>query len=220
MAGSSDSTVTRIARALETAIVEGEFAHGARLDETALSTRFGVSRTPLREALGRLALTGLVEQRPRRGTFVREVGAAELLDLFEVMAELEAACGRFAALRADADAVARIRAADDACGAALSGGDADRYYAENATFHRAIYAASGNAFLSGEAGRLHRRLTPYRRLQLRARGRLDESRAEHAAILAAIEGGDPDAAASGLRAHVSVQGGKFRDLVVRLSAAA
>ena len=213
------STADRIAADLETAILEREFANGARLDESELSDRFGVSRTPVREALGRLALTGLVVQMPRRGTFVRQPGPAELLEMFEVMAELEAACGRLAARRVSAAGLEAIRVANAACGAAASRGEPDAYYRENEVFHRAIYDASGNAFLSSEAGRLHRRLAAFRRMQLHGRGRLAESRAEHAGILAAIEAGDGERAATLLRAHVAVQGEKFQSLLAHLDRA-
>ena len=210
------STADRIAADLETAILEREFENGARLDESELSDRFGVSRTPVREALGRLARSGLVVQMPRRGTFVRHPGATELLEMFEVMAELEAACGRLAARRAGPADLSAIRAADAACGSAETRGEADAYYRENEVFHRAIYTASGNAFLASEAARLHRRLTPFRRMQLHLRGRLAESRGEHAAILVAIEAGDGERAADLLRAHVAVQGEKFHNLLVHL----
>ena len=209
-------TADRIASDLEAAILEREFENGARLDESELSARFGVSRTPVREALGRLALSGLVVQLPRRGTFVRQPGPAELLEMFEAMAEMEASCGRLAARRAGPAEVAALRAADAACGAAHDRGDPDGYYRENELFHRAIYDASGNGFLAREATRLHRRLTPFRRMQLHLRGRLAESRAEHAAILAAIEAGEAGRAADLLRAHVAVQGEKFHNLLVHL----
>lgn len=213
-------TAGRIAEALESAILEGEFADGARLDESELSARFGVSRTPVREALGRLALSGLVRQEPRRGTFARQPGPAELLEMFEAMAELEASCGRFATRRASEAQLRGIAEADEACERALAAGEPDRYYRENEAFHRRIYEASGNGFLAGEATRLHRRLTPFRRLQLRLRGRLAESRAEHAAIRAAIEAGDPAAAAEALRAHVSVQGDTFHAMIAAARPAA
>ena len=213
---SAPGTADRIASDLEAAILEREFANGTRLDESELSARFGVSRTPVREALGRLALTGLVEQMPRRGTFVRQPGPAELLEMFEVMAELEAACGRLAARRVTPNGLQAIRAADTACGTAAEQGEPDTYYRENEVFHRAIYDASGNAFLAAEAGRLHRRLTAFRRMQLHGRGRLAESRTEHAGILAAIEVGDGERAATLLRAHVAVQGEKFQSLLTQL----
>ena len=88
-----------IADALEGMIFDGTFADGERLDEVQLATRFSVSRTPVREALLRLAQSGLVEQMPRRGVFVRQPGPVEVVEMFEVMAELEAACTRLAATR-------------------------------------------------------------------------------------------------------------------------
>lgn len=214
------SAVDSIARELENDIIEGVFPDGARLDETALAARFGVSRTPLREAFGRLALSGLVRHEPRRGTFARQPSPTDLLEMFEAMAEMEAGCGRLAARRATPEQLVAIADADAACGAALTRGDPDAYYRDNAAFHDAIYAAAGNAFLAGEARRLHRRLTPFRRHQLRLRGRLAESRAEHAAILAAIQAGDGAGAADALRDHVAVQGEGFRAMVAMLRPAA
>ncbi|RYD39326.1 MAG: FCD domain-containing protein, partial [Verrucomicrobiaceae bacterium] len=80
-------------------------------------------------------------------------------------------------------------------------------------FHRLIYKASGNSFLAAEAIRLQKRLRPFRRLQLRARGRLRQSMEEHAVILKALESGNADLAASTLRDHVAVQGERFHDLL-------
>ena len=97
-----------IADELESLILNGSFGDGERLDEVMLAERFAVSRTPLREALQRLALSGLVRQIPRRGVFVRQPGPVELVEMFEVMAELEAACARFAAMRISEDALAEL----------------------------------------------------------------------------------------------------------------
>ena len=95
-------------------------------------------------------------------------------------------------------------------------GDTDAYYYENERFHRAIYAASGNRFLNEQAVALHKRLAPFRRLQLRVRNRMRTSREEHAAIVAAIISGDSDAAAERLRSHVAIQGERFSDLIATL----
>ena len=209
----AQSTSDHIARTLETAILEGQFETDARLDEGALSRRFGVSRTPVREALARIALSGLVEQIPHRGTFVRQPGATDLFEMFETMAEMEAACGRLAARRAEPSQIAALAQANDACRRAAEDGEPELYYRENARFHALIYEAAGNAFLRGETARLHRRLSPFRRLQLHLRGRPEESLREHGAILAAIEAGAGPTAAEALRAHVAVQGDRFHRLV-------
>lgn len=207
-----------IAEALEQAIVMGELAEGERLDEVGLAERFCVSRTPIREALQRLAADGIVESLPRRGVFVRQPGPVELLEMFETMAELEAACGRLAAGRIGDAALAELAEANRLCGDALARGDADGYYRENERFHQLIYRAAGNAYLAEMAAKLQKRLRAFRRLQLRLRGRMAQSMAEHEAILAALSAGDGRAAARALRGHVAVQGEKFHRLLAGLKA--
>jgi len=194
-------------------IVAGRLANGERLDEARLAERFGCSRTPLREALQGLAASGLVQLVARRGAFVRHPGFEEMVEMFEVMAELEALCGRLAARRVTTEVLTALRGTERACAAAVAAGDTDRYYAENERFHLLLYAASGNGFLATEAARLHRRLQPFRRMQLQVRDRMAQSLTEHREVIAALERGDGAAAARALRDHVAVQGGKFNDLV-------
>ena len=106
------------------------------------------------------------------------------------------------------------------CNAAVASGDTDVYFRENETFHAIVYRQSGNRFLEQECLRLHRRLQPFRRMQLRLRGRLKQSMSEHEAILAALEDGAGEAAASVIREHVAVQGEKFHHLMASLKPAA
>ena len=209
-----------IADALEAMIFEGTFADGDRLDEVQLAERFEVSRTPIREALQRLAQSGLVEQLPRRGVFVRHPGPVELIEMFEVMAELEAVCARLAASRISEAALADLNETNARCDAAVESHDTDGYFRENERFHAIIYRQSGNSFLEQECQRLHRRLHPFRRIQLRLRGRLKQSMAEHRAILLALEAGDGEAAAASIHNHVAVQGEKFHRLIATLKTAA
>lgn len=206
--------------ALEEDIVTGRLPPGARLEETVLAARFGVSRTPIREALFQLAAAGLIAQKPRRGAVVAELGPARLMEMFEVMAELEALCARLAARRASAGDLRAIRDAHEASAAAAEAGDGDAYYYANEAFHGLIREAARNGFLIGQADALQRRLKPYRRLQLRARDRIRASFREHGAVLAAMEAGDAEAAAAVMRGHVAVQGERFADLVASLAAQA
>jgi len=208
----------RLRQTIEDEIVEGRLALGARLDETQLAERFGVSRTPIREALLQLAATGLVETKPRRGMVVSAPEPGHLLEMFETMAELEAACGRLAARRLTPELEAELTGALAACARAAAAGDPEAYYGENYVFHTVIYRACRNAFLAEQARQLHRRLALFRRMQLRARHRLGQSLAEHEAIVAAIVAGDEVAASDLLRAHVIVQGDRFSDLVASLRA--
>lgn len=204
-----------IRETLEQMIITGVFADGERLDETRLSERFSVSRTPLREALQMLAASGLLELRPRRGAYVRHPGIIELVQMFEVMAELEGMCGRLAARRLTDGDLSALKASAAACEDALQTGDSDGYYWENERFHALLYAASGNGFLATEARRLQKRLQPFRRMQLRVRGRMAQSMAEHRRILTALERGDAAAAQSELQSHIAVQGEKFNDLMAQ-----
>lgn len=209
----TERTADRIRETLEQAILTGEFKDGARLDEVRLCTRFGVSRTPVREALHQLAASGLLEMKPRRGAFVRVPGFVEVVEMFEVMGELESMCGRLAAKRISDSQLQAFSLACGICEQAEAAGDSDAYYRENETFHQILYAASGNGFLQSQALQLQKRLQPFRRLQLRVRGRIRQSLDEHRLILKAVEDGDGETAGSLLRQHVTVQGEKFFDLM-------
>lgn len=206
----------QIRQALENDIVDGQFAPGEKLDPEALAVEFSCSRTPIRDALQALESSGLVRVEPKRGTFVTELSVVELTERFEVMAELEAMCARLAASRATDEQIARIRTAQTACESAASTGDSDAYYHQNTVFHQAVYAASGNIFLEGEALRLQTMLQPYRRRQLQVRGRMNRSLDEHRQIMAAIEVGDTTGASSAMNAHVIIQGDRFHQLIASL----
>jgi len=201
---------------IEEEIATGALAPGTRLDESQLAERFGVSRTPIREALIQLASIGIIELRPRRGAIVPDLGLKQLLEMFEVMAELEAMCARLAARRMSETEHRELVRAHEACEAAHSREDPDGYYYQNVIFHHVIYAGSHNAFLAERASALYKRLGPYRRLQLRVRGRIATSSVEHGKVVSAILAGDPVMAAECLRDHVLVQGEKFNDLVALL----
>ena len=206
----------QIADELEQLVFHGEYEDGQRLDEIKLANHFGVSRTPIREALHRLVVSGMAEQIPRRGVFVRQPGPVQLLELFETMAELEASCGRFAAVRMTDNGLGRLVDANRKCRAAVEREDSSGYYRENEAFHQEIYLGATNAYLQSEALRLQNRLKPYRRVQLQFRGRMAQSLAEHEAIIEALRAGNSELAASSLRAHVTVQGEKFQQLMAGL----
>ncbi|MFG6157635.1 GntR family transcriptional regulator [Halomonas sp. 1390] len=210
---SKRSNAQRLRDALEDDIINGRRTPGERLDAEALCREFDVSRTPVREAIQQLVASGLVTVVPKKGTFVSKVGLDQLIEMFEVMAELEGMCGRLAARRISEDELVALREAMERCEAAAKVGDTDEYYYENEGFHHAIYAASHNGFLADEARQLKQRLKPYRRLQLQVRQRMGRSLAEHREILDAIEGGDAGSAERLMRDHVLIQGERFSDFV-------
>jgi DNA-binding GntR family transcriptional regulator len=206
----------RLRESIEEEIATGRLLPGTRLDEVELATRFGVSRTPIREALRLLLGEGLVEMRPQRGAVVAQATPQRLIEMFEVMAELEGMCARLAARRLSEQEMAEIEAAHDACRGSAAARDADAYFYANERFHYAIYAASHNTFLFEQASALQRKLRPYRRLQLRVRNRPQRSFEEHQAIVDALRDGDADKAVQSIRAHVVVQGERFADLIASL----
>lgn len=201
---------------LEQDIACGRLAPGQKLDEQAIAERFGVSRTPVREALQRLAAEGLVEMRPRQGAVVPQLGAQQLVEMFEVMAVLEGLCARLAARRMTPLQRRTLRELHDDCREAAGGDDPDRYYLLNASFHEAIYNGSHNRYLEDKTRRMRNRLSYYRRHQLHQPGRVGNSFAEHDTIVRAIVAGEDDAAEALMRRHINVQGDSFADLISAL----
>lgn len=206
----------KIAEALEQLVFAGEFQDGDRMDELKLAERFEVSRTPIREALQVLVSSGMAEQIPRRGVFVRQPGPVELMEMFETMAELEAVCGRLAAIRMDEQSLAKLDEINERCQQAIQDADYDCYYSENEKFHQIIYHGAANSYLEKQALLLQNRLRAYRKTQLRFRGRLDQSMKEHFEIVSAIRDGAAEKAAEALRSHIAVQGEKFHQLMASL----
>ncbi|MEX8517356.1 MAG: GntR family transcriptional regulator [Leptothrix sp. (in: b-proteobacteria)] len=202
--------------AIEEEIATGKLLPGTHLDEIELASRFGVSRTPIREALSQLAGEGLIEIRPRRGAVVAQASPQRLVEMFEVMAELEAMCARLAARRITDAELQALDATHAGCRAAAEQRDPDAYFYANEEFHRAIYSASHNAFLAEQAQILQRKLRPYRRLQLRVRNRLQRSFDEHQSIVDALRSGDVERAVTSVSNHVIVQGERFADLLAGL----
>ncbi len=141
-------------------IVEGNLAAGARVPVRLLCERFGISRTPLREALKVLASEGLIELLPNRGARVRRIDERELVDLFDVMGGLEALAGRLACERVTGGGLRRDRALHHAMYGHYLRRDLHGYFACNQAIHDRIVEAAGNAALratyAGFAGRLRR----------------------------------------------------------------
>jgi len=213
------SRTNQLRDTLEDEIVNGRLQPGERLDEAGLAERFKVSRTPIREALQQLIAAGLVQSEPKRGTYVARIGIPQLIEMFEVMAELEGMCGRLAARRISEQECADLTAALKSCDDMAGEGDPDAYYYENERFHRCIYDASHNQFLAQTTHQLHQRLKPYRRLQLRVRNRVPTSVQEHTRIADAIIAGDANQAEALLKSHILIQGEGFTDFVASISRA-
>ena len=195
--------------ALSAQIIAGTLRPGDPLGETTLAGRFGLSRTPVREALQRLAAEGLVERGPRRAFVVRRMSSDALRHLFEALAELEALCASLSALRmtpTDHALLANILDRDD-----LPGAD---YAQANMRFHETLRRGAGNEVLADLLADLNRRSLPWRNAQFQVRAtRIATSRAEHRTILAAITARDADRAADLMRAHMGTSHGVILEMI-------
>jgi len=185
-------------------IVRGALKPGMTLDETELARRFGVSRTPVREAIRLLAASGLVETYAHRAAVVARPTTEQLTGMFEVMAELEALCASLAAARMTSTERRELEAAHDQLRALIHSGDPQRYHEINEAFHGVIYAGPHNAHLAELTLATRVRVSPYRRAQFRNLGRLAKSHIEHERVVMAILRGDRDGAAATMRAHISI----------------
>lgn len=183
-------------------IIRRQLTPGTRLDEVSLAARFGVSRSPVRDALRLLAGTRLVDHRPRRGFCVAIVDQDELKDLFEAAGEVEALCAKLCALRAGPAERKRIEIVHQSTSAAAAAGDATTYAALNEQLHQLIYAGARNRTLAELALNMRRRLAPFRaRLFFSADNRMQGSNVEHEAIVRAILARDAEAAAHAMLEH-------------------
>ena len=190
---------------LEKAIMEGELGPGERLSESGLARRFGISRGPLREAIGQLEGRKLVTRVSNQGARVVSLSKQDLLDLLQVRESLEGMACRLASQNMDESDIVRLEdmlAAHEKADAMRAG----RGYFQGAgdgDFHQVILSACGNARLSGMLGdELYSLLRLYRhRLSMRP-GRPAEALEEHKQIVAALRASDADAAEAAMRAHL------------------
>ena len=184
-------------------IMRGRLAPGMPLEELEIARRFGVSRTPVREAIRQLAASGLVEARAHRSAIVTRPSSARLRDMFDVLSELEALCAGRAAVAMSDDERRLLQGFHDGLAELVSRRDPKRFHAMNERFHGAIYAGSHNDYLAELAAATRARLSPYSRLQFHAAGRLTLAYAEHARVVEAIMRRDREAAAAEMRAHIT-----------------
>jgi len=185
-------------------ILAGDLAPGDVLSEVALAQSFGVSRGPVREALGRLASEGLVTITPHRGAIVTELTADEFVDAYQVREALETLAIRLAVPRLGPDDLAALRALHAQMVTHAEAGEINAFFTANALFHDLFAAASGNQKLQEMYSVLMGQMARYLARSLALRGSLERSVAEHSAILEAVEAGDGERAARLLADHIEV----------------
>lgn len=198
----ADKLITQITQEISSGVLRP----GDQLEESALAARFGVSRTPIREAIRAMVGLGLLETRPRKGAIVRVLTAKELLDLFEVGAGLEGMACRLAAGALTQEHAEAIEKALENCSLAAETSDKVLYSIANLEFHAAIHAATDNHWLIEQLQNIGIHINPYRSLPYDIRGRLAKSTQEHAVICAAILSGEGEKASELMRDHIMLQG--------------
>jgi len=209
-------TADRLISDIRNEVSSGILKPGDQLEVTALAERFGVSRTPIREAIRTLVETGVLETRPRKGSFVRVLSAKQLLDLFQVAAELEGMACRLAALSLTKENVEAIERGLAKCTQAAEVQNNAEYAMANLDFHTAIHNASGNDWLIEQLRQLQINLNSYRTMPYEIRGRLNKSTDEHKIICDAILSGDGEHACNLMRDHMMLQGKRLPSIIATL----
>ena len=202
-AGHKLSAAHRVEQALIEEISAGELMPGVRLDEVGLAHRFGVSRTPVREALSRLTAQGVLVPGEKRGAFVAEYSREQLSQIFEAMHEIETACARIAAQRLNLLARSEIEMAQGDCMKAAEAGDRAAYLRTNEAFHLTIYKATGNPYMAEIASEFRRRTGPFRAKKFESREDLIASAQSHQSLIDDIFSEDSNTASKGMRAHMT-----------------
>lgn len=198
-----ESTAARIEAALLEDIAIGELEAGARLDETRLAERFGVSRTPVREALNRLTAQGVLVTGEKRGVRVAQYSREELAQMFEAMHEIEALCAGLAAQRLTLLARSELESAQAECITAAESGDRLRYLKANEALHFLIYRATRNIYIEALAVDFRRRTGPFRAKKFATRDDLIASAQSHEELLQTIFSADSERASDGMRRHMT-----------------
>ena len=212
MARTADKLISDIRNEVSSGILKP----GDQLEVTALAERFGVSRTPIREAIRTLVESGVLETRPRKGSFIRVLSAKQLLDLFQVAAELEGMACRLAALSLTKENVEAIESGLAKCTQAAEFQNNVEYAMANLDFHTAIHNASGNDWLIEQLRQLQINLNSYRTMPYEIRGRLKKSTDEHKIICDAILSGDGEHACNLMRDHMMLQGKRLPSIIASL----
>ncbi|WP_334187069.1 GntR family transcriptional regulator [Noviherbaspirillum sp.] len=213
MLDTTGSQLDRIRAALQHDIETGLLRPGTPVDEKELADRFGVSRTPVREALLTLAAHNLVRIVPRSGIYVYSPEPAELVSMLEALAELEAVVVRMSTLRMDQRERDELQRLCTLTHEAALRGDRHAYETSNQAFHEALYNGARNDIIVEQVRQLRLRLAAFRRKVRDQPGRLQSAAEEHNHIVESLLRNDTERAAQGMREHILAKGRAFADLL-------
>lgn len=207
-----------IADGLEAEILQGAFAPGELLNEMELATRYGVSRTPVREALLNLSASGLIELKPGAGAIVVGISLDTVFEAYEVLANsLGFACA-LAAVRMTARQRAELQGIVVRMAELTSEADRDQYIELDEALHEAILQGAGNLLLAHQVRRCKRRIAAVRQRSMRSHKSVSHIVPELERVVDAIVAHDADAARAALQDHVAVRGDGAQRLVAHWQA--
>jgi len=191
-----------VAERLRQRIFSHELPPGTWIDEQALAEDYGISRTPLREALKVLASEGLVTLKPRRGCYVTELSGSDIQEIFPIIAMLEGRCAYEATQKASPAEVNRLEKIQETLEKAAATSDIPAYFQANQQFHQELWQMTGNRWLLQVIQDLRKVLKLTRYQSLSVDGRLQKSMEEHRELLAAIKAKKPELAEQVMKAHL------------------
>lgn len=206
-----------IIRQIEDGIVSGKILPGQRLDERVLAERFGVSRTPVREALVRLSAAGLLQIRRNQGAFVTKMTPARLVGILEVMTELKMLAARLAARRMSSIEREKLKSLRDETAIYVENGDLKTYFEKATALHDVIYEGTHNDFLVETAQNIRTCLCVYRRYLARMHLPVKTSYEENSNLVDAIVRGDSAEAERWMRLHTELRREEIEDLITMMS---
>ncbi|MBT9596449.1 MAG: GntR family transcriptional regulator [Vitreoscilla sp.] len=189
----------QVAERLREQIFNRDLEPGSWIDEQKLTVEYGISRTPLREALKVLAVEGLVTMKVRRGAYVTEMSADDVSQVYRLLGLLEADAAAEVAERASDAELAELRALHDKLEKQVKQRDA--FFATNEQFHLRLLAIAGNRWRQQMVGDLRKVMKLNRHHSLFKQGRIAESLAEHRAVMQALESRSPELTARLMREH-------------------
>jgi DNA-binding GntR family transcriptional regulator len=191
-----------VAELLRQRIFRRELEPGSWIDELKIAEDYGISRTPLREALKVLAAEGLVTMKVRRGAYVTEVSEKDMADIYHLLGLLESDAAGVVAARATPAQLLELQALHEELEAAARGTpDRERFFAINERFHMRLLEIADNRWRSQMAADLRKVMKLNRHHSLFKSGRIAESLAEHRAVMAALQAHDAAAATRTMLEH-------------------
>ncbi|MEY3528814.1 MAG: hypothetical protein RLZZ549_1301, partial [Pseudomonadota bacterium] len=188
---------------LRVRIFAHELAPGTWIDEQTLAKEFGISRTPLREAIKVLAAEGLITMKLRRGAYVTEVNRGDLEQIFTILSLLEGQAAKEAATKAQEKDLNELDDMHLRLEKAAADRNLDQFFEVNVRFHERIIAIANNPWMTGVIADLRKVLKLQRKDSLSRTGRLQSSLSEHREILKALLERDPIAAEQAMRTHLA-----------------